>query len=63
MTNEKVWATALVVAYLQSTAAGRAEEWEIVVQKALDWLQGSAWGQVSSILEAAKSLLLATSPA
>ncbi|VDM27065.1 unnamed protein product [Hydatigera taeniaeformis] len=39
--DTKVWATALVVAYLRVHLSSRKEEWEMVVRKAVEWLEGS----------------------
>ncbi|VDN98644.1 unnamed protein product [Rodentolepis nana] len=36
--NEKVWATLLVIAYLRTCLASKKDEWELVVEKAIDWL-------------------------
>nr|CDS32000.1 expressed protein [Hymenolepis microstoma] len=37
--NEKVWATVLVIAYVRTCLASKKDEWELVVEKAIDWLE------------------------
>ncbi len=57
VTTEACWATALVIVYLQTHEAERAEEWELMVEKALGWLQSEAWGKASALIERATAVL------
>ncbi|CDS35741.1 von Willebrand factor A domain containing protein [Echinococcus multilocularis] len=54
--NTKIWATALVVAYLRTHMDSRHEEWEMVVQKAMDWLKENC-PNPQSLVEKAKTAL------
>merc|ERR1711920_352299 len=40
---EKVWATALCVAFLRKRLADRQEEWTLVAAKACGWLRGEGY--------------------
>eukprot|EP00108_Taenia_solium_P003034 TsM_001064900 transcript=TsM_001064900 gene=TsM_001064900 len=54
--DTKMWATALVVAYLRTHMASRKEEWEMVVQKAVDWLKATCPDPEALIEKAKKAL-------
>ncbi|VDK26876.1 unnamed protein product [Taenia asiatica] len=54
--DTKMWATALVVAYLRTRMASRKEEWEMVVQKAIDWLKETCPDPEALIGKAKKAL-------
>jgi len=40
---EKVWATALCVAFLRAKLAARVEEWTLVADKACAWIRGAGY--------------------
>ena len=63
VTDETIWATVLVIAYLRTEMAARHDEWDMVVQKALEWLKeekkcSNAEGLIENAVEALKKLLL-----
>ncbi|VUZ46091.1 unnamed protein product [Hymenolepis diminuta] len=37
--DDKVWATVLVIAYLRAYMASKRDEWEMLTEKAIDWLK------------------------
>uniref|UniRef100_A0A5K3G0P7 Rubis-subs-bind domain-containing protein n=1 Tax=Mesocestoides corti TaxID=53468 RepID=A0A5K3G0P7_MESCO len=56
--DDRMWATALVIAYLQVRMPDRREEWEMMVQKATDWLQMEHnWTDASPLLGDAEKAL------
>ncbi len=54
--GKDVWATALVLAFLQTKASGRADEWELMAQKAREWMNMQAPGEVDAIIDSAKAI-------
>ncbi len=55
--GKDVWATALVLAFLETKASGRADEWELMAQKAREWMDMQAPGEVAAIIAAAKAVI------
>lgn len=55
--QDRVLATALAAVWLQHRLAGEKDTWELVVDKAMDWLRAAVTGDVSPILTKAKEIL------
>ncbi len=55
--GKDVWATALVLAFLETKASNRADEWELMAQKAREWMDMQAAGEVAAIIAAAKAVI------
>jgi hypothetical protein len=57
--NRDVFATAVVVAYLEEKMAGEKDSWELVVDKAREWMEEKCRGVegVEKIMAAARTLL------
>ncbi len=55
--GKDVWATALVLAFLEKKASSRADEWELMAQKAREWVDMRAPGEVAAIIAAAKAVI------
>ncbi len=53
--GKDVWATALVLAFLETKTSNRADEWELMAQKAREWMDIQAPGEVAAIVAAAKA--------
>ncbi len=52
-----VWATALVLAFLETKASGRVDEWELMAQKAREWMDMQGPGEVAATIAAAKAVI------
>ncbi|KAK4171677.1 von Willebrand factor type A domain-containing protein [Triangularia setosa] len=55
--GDGVFATVLVLAYLEVHLGGRKDEWEMMADKARDWLEGQGVVDVDGFVEKAKQLL------
>ncbi len=55
--GKDVWATALVLAFLETKASNRADEWELIAQKAHEWMDMQAPEEVAAIIAAAKAVI------
>ncbi|KAF8431387.1 hypothetical protein BGX38DRAFT_1146625 [Terfezia claveryi] len=55
--KEKVFATCLVLVWLQHRLAGERDTWELVFDKGNDWLAANAGGNIDSALAKAKEIL------
>lgn len=53
---EKVWATALCVAFLRIKLAARAEEWTLVAAKACAWVRGAGHDPEELVARAVEKL-------
>nr|CDS32001.1 hypothetical transcript [Hymenolepis microstoma] len=56
--NEKVWATVLVIAYVRTCLASKKDEWELMVEKAIDWLENDqGCCDVEALIQKAEDVL------
>ncbi len=55
--GKDVWTTALVLAFLETKTSNRADEWDLMAQKAREWMGMQAPGEVAAIVAAAKAAI------